>query len=170
MAIIITNYLILIYRGETRTIGVGCLIALFSGAAVAVAVLSDDISPAVGVAISTSLMPPAVNAVSLEISVRNTCIHRSNFISLPLFHAKGLLWSMASVYYLKGNETTRYSSLTYTNYYSDNRAMELTSLGTASLCLTFVNIICIYIAGILMLKVRSFFFTNNQSLLRRRST
>ncbi|GJQ77228.1 hypothetical protein Trydic_g14897 [Trypoxylus dichotomus] len=118
----------MISRGEVRTIGVGCLIALLSGAAVALAVLSDNISSLVGVAISTSLMPPAVNA--------------------------GLLWSLASVYYLKGNETTRYSSLTYTNYYSDNRAIELTSLGAASLCLTFVNIICIYVAGILMFKIK----------------
>ncbi|KAK9711140.1 protein of unknown function (DUF389), partial [Popillia japonica] len=132
----------MISRGEFRTIGVGCLIALLSGAAVALAVLSDNISSLVGVAISTSLMPPAVNA--------------------------GLLWSLASVYYVKGNETTRYSSLTYTDYYSNNRAIELTSLGAVSLCLTFVNIICIYVAGILMFKIKEVAPITSRDLTRRR--
>lgn len=61
---------------------------------------------------------------------------------------------MSFVYYVKGNETTRYTTLSYTQYYSTNHAVELTSLGAISLCLTFVNIICIYVAGILVFKVR----------------
>lgn len=48
-----------------RTLGVGCLIALLSGAAIAVGILSQNVASLVGVAISTSLMPPAVNAVRL---------------------------------------------------------------------------------------------------------
>lgn len=66
---------------------------------------------------------------------------------------QGLLWSLASVYYLKGNETTRYHRLTQTNYYSSNYATELLALGAVSVCLTFVNIICIYAAAILVFKV-----------------
>lgn len=57
------------YRGELRTLWVGCLIALLSGAAVALGILSDNIASLVGVAISTSLMPPAVNAVSVKYKI-----------------------------------------------------------------------------------------------------
>ncbi|KAJ8941968.1 hypothetical protein NQ314_010187 [Rhamnusium bicolor] len=67
---------------------------------------------------------------------------------------KGLLWSLASVYYIKGNETTRYHTLTQTNYYSKNYATELLTLGAVSICLTFVNIVCIYVAGILVFKIK----------------
>ncbi|XP_060520655.1 uncharacterized protein LOC132698534 [Cylas formicarius] len=115
-------------RGELRSLWVGALIALLSGAAVALGVLSDNIASLVGVAISTSLMPPTVNA--------------------------GLLWSLGFVYYVKGNDTTRFASLTRTNYYSSNTALELVGLGAISICLTFVNIICIYAAGILVFKIK----------------
>nr|XP_022908819.1 uncharacterized protein LOC111420133 isoform X1 [Onthophagus taurus] len=118
----------MISRGELRTFGVGCLIAILSGAALALGLLSDNIASLVGVAISTSLMPPAVNA--------------------------GLLWSVASIYYLKGDESTRYSTLVYTNYYSDDRGFEIALLGCMSLCLTFANIIFIYIAGLIAFKVK----------------
>jgi uncharacterized membrane protein len=42
---------------------VGILIALPSGAAVAIAILGENTGSLVGVAISASLLPPAVNAV-----------------------------------------------------------------------------------------------------------
>ncbi|ENN79754.1 hypothetical protein HUJ04_003836 [Dendroctonus ponderosae] len=115
-------------RGEPRSLWVGAIIALLSGAAVALGILSDNIASLVGVAISTSLMPPAVNA--------------------------GLLWSLGFVYYLKNDETTRYASLTHTDYFSTNSAVELTTLGAISLCLTFVNIVCIYAAGILVFMIK----------------
>lgn len=51
------------FRGEVRTLYIGCLIALLSGAGVALGILGDNFASLVGVAISTSLMPPAVNAV-----------------------------------------------------------------------------------------------------------
>lgn len=51
------------FRGEIRSLWVGALVALPSGAAVAIAVLGDNTESLIGVAISLSLMPPAVNAV-----------------------------------------------------------------------------------------------------------
>lgn len=51
------------FRSEIRSLWVGCLVALLSGAAVALGILSDVIASLVGAAISISLMPPAVNAV-----------------------------------------------------------------------------------------------------------
>ena len=52
-------------RGMTRSLWVGVLIALPSGAGVALSVLGGNVGSLVGVAISASLLPPAVNAVSL---------------------------------------------------------------------------------------------------------
>lgn len=53
-----------INRCDTRSLWVGILVALPSGAAVAISVLSDNTASLVGVAISASLLPPAVNAVN----------------------------------------------------------------------------------------------------------
>lgn len=53
-------------RGELRSLWIGCLVALPSGAAVAASLLSGNQSSLIGVAISASLLPPCVNAVGLE--------------------------------------------------------------------------------------------------------
>ena len=52
----------MISRGQLRALGVGALIAIPSGAGVALSVLGDNTGSMVGVAISASLLPPAVNA------------------------------------------------------------------------------------------------------------
>jgi uncharacterized membrane protein len=52
------------FRGALRSLWVGVLIALPSGAGVALSVLGGNAGSLVGVAISASLLPPAVNAVS----------------------------------------------------------------------------------------------------------
>merc|ERR1719187_973688 len=49
-------------RGELRCLWVGMLIAIPSGAGVALSVLGGNAGSLVGVAISASLLPPAVNA------------------------------------------------------------------------------------------------------------
>ena len=49
-------------RGELRSLWVGVLIAVPSGAGVALSVLGGNAGSLVGVAISASLLPPAVNA------------------------------------------------------------------------------------------------------------
>jgi uncharacterized membrane protein len=48
----------------TRSLWVGVCIALPSGAGVALSVLGGNTGSLVGVAISASLLPPAVNSVS----------------------------------------------------------------------------------------------------------
>ncbi|KAJ8979766.1 hypothetical protein NQ317_015243 [Molorchus minor] len=80
----------------------------------------------------------------------------------------GLLWSLASVYYFKGNETTRYHALTQTNYYSTDYSTELLTLGAVSICLTFVNIICIYLAAILVFKIKEVAPMSSKDEKRRR--
>jgi uncharacterized membrane protein len=54
------------YRGKLQSLWVGLLVAVPSGAAVAIGILNGNISSLVGAAISASLLPPAVNAVSFN--------------------------------------------------------------------------------------------------------
>lgn len=54
----------MITRTDFHSVIVGIFIALPSGAAVAIAVIGENFGSLVGVAISASLLPPAVNTVS----------------------------------------------------------------------------------------------------------
>lgn len=53
-------------RGQTRSLWVGMLVALPSGAGVAMSIVGGNISCLVGVAISASLLPPSVNCVRMK--------------------------------------------------------------------------------------------------------
>ena len=76
-------------RGELRSLWVGVLIATPSGAGVALSVLGGNAGSLVGVAISASLLPPAVNCglfwgLAIVLSIAGTdaqgfCIVRINF-------------------------------------------------------------------------------------------
>jgi len=61
------------FRGQLRSLLTGLLIAVPSGAGVALSVLGGNAGSLVGVAISASLLPPACNAVGL------------NFVSVIIF-------------------------------------------------------------------------------------
>ncbi|XP_071451791.1 uncharacterized protein [Hetaerina americana] len=112
-------------RGVLRCLWVGVLIALPSGAGVALSVLGGNTSSLVGVAISASLLPPAVNA--------------------------GLFWALAVI---KALSSTTEPDLQGTYVYSENVSEELAMFGVISLCLTLVNIACIFVAAVLVLKVK----------------
>lgn len=62
-----------------RSLWVGVLIALPSGAGVALSILGGNTGSLVGVAISASLLPPAVNAVSVNafMLVRNWILNKN---------------------------------------------------------------------------------------------
>lgn len=81
-----------------------------------------------GVAISASLLPPAVNS--------------------------GLLWAVACIYKLFENDDSLYVDVIKSRRYSDNQAKELAVLGGISMCLTLSNVLCVYLMGILVLKVK----------------
>jgi len=115
-------------RCELHSVLVGILIALPSGAAVAIAILGDNTGSLVGVAISASLLPPAVNA--------------------------GLLWALSLVYLLFEKDLERYNSVIKTSYYSEHQSVELAIFGCISMCVTVTNIICIYIMGVVFLKIK----------------
>ncbi|RWS03256.1 DUF389 domain containing protein-like protein [Dinothrombium tinctorium] len=117
-------------RGQLRVLWIGALVAIPSGAAVAVSILSGNQASLVGVAISASLLPPCVNT--------------------------GLLWSFAtlkalksvdelfvfSVYNgapIKGVNPALVPQEGYKVTYSENMALECVLLGIVSFLLAAVN-------------------------------
>uniref|UniRef100_A0A0A1X8K9 Uncharacterized protein MJ1221 n=1 Tax=Zeugodacus cucurbitae TaxID=28588 RepID=A0A0A1X8K9_ZEUCU len=122
-------------RGNSRSLWMTIFWALTSGTGVAVALLQGAAGPLIGVAISASLLPPMVNC--------------------------GLYWALACIWliypgiripHLKDeplNGTTAYPFL-YTNYLPT----EFFINGIISSLLTVINIICIFITAIIVLKIK----------------
>ncbi|XP_033149539.1 uncharacterized protein LOC108607121 [Drosophila busckii] len=122
-------------RGNVRSLWMGVLWALTSGTGVAVALLQGSAGPLIGVAISASLLPPVVNC--------------------------GLFWSQACIWliypekripHLK-NEAMN-STSAYPFLYTDYLPTEFLINGIVSACLTVVNVICIFITAIIVLKIK----------------
>ncbi len=124
----------MVSRGRPRALLIGALVAVPSGAGVALSVLSGNAGSLVGVAISASLLPPAVNC--------------------------GLLWAVATVviithddrYLLGGFQND--SSFHYQSSYSSVPALEALALGLTSLALTALNIACIIATGVAILRLK----------------
>ena len=120
-------------RGELRALWVGVLVAVPSGAGVALSVLGGNAGSLVGVAISASLLPPAVNA--------------------------GFFWALSALTAATGGAVGMYGPpdaagnfTPYTHYYSEEQAEEAALLGLTSLALTLANILCIVLTGIAILR------------------
>ncbi|XP_058450007.1 uncharacterized protein LOC131429711 [Malaya genurostris] len=122
-------------RGNARSLWMGILWALTSGSGVAVALLQGSTGPLIGVAISASLLPPVVNC--------------------------GLFWALACIWliyedikipHLKGEAFKGNSSyeFLYTNYIPT----EFLISGIVSGLLTVINVICIFITAIIVLKIK----------------
>lgn len=75
-------------------------------------------------------------------------------MNFSFLNLKGLLWALAIIYKIFEKDETRYNHVVKSSLYSDNQATELAVLGSISMCLTISNIICVYIMGILVLKVK----------------
>ncbi|KAH8378187.1 hypothetical protein KR093_009889, partial [Drosophila rubida] len=115
-------------RCDLHSLVVGIFTAIPSGAAAAIGILGGNIGSLVGVAISASLLPPAVNS--------------------------GLLWAVACIYKIFENDDSLYKDVVKSRQYSMNQATELAVLGSISMCLTLSNVLCIYAMGIVVLKVK----------------
>ena len=118
-------------RGELRSLLIGILIAIPSGAGVALSVLGGNSGSLVGVAISASLLPPAVNA--------------------------GLFWAIGFLSAVTGHCHFRYAGMTCgigMVLDSKSTSQEAAQLGAISLALTILNIICIIMTGIAILKLK----------------
>ncbi|EDW04219.1 uncharacterized protein LOC6562630 [Drosophila grimshawi] len=115
-------------RCDLHSLVVGFFTAIPSGAGAAIGILGGNIGSLVGVAISASLLPPAVNS--------------------------GLLWALACIYKLFENDDSLYRDVIKSSKYSQNQGTELAILGSISMCLTLCNVLCIYLMGILVLKIK----------------
>lgn len=148
-------------RGQLRVTWDGTLVAFPSGMAVAIGLLQGSESTLVGVAISVSLLPPNVNAVSWQ----NVFLCFSNRM------AQGLLWAFAvlkCIWSRNSPEITIISQITGKNItinqafapegpfqvtYSDNMAIECVILGLVSILFSIVNITNIFLGATILLKV-----------------
>ncbi|XP_070490390.1 uncharacterized protein [Chironomus tepperi] len=117
-------------RCTWRSVFIGVFIALASGAAQSIALLRENFGSLVGVAISASLLPPAVNT--------------------------GLLWSFSNVNQVfQILDIKAFGSYTIEDTkYSQNPAVELLILGALSLFLTITNVICVYLMGYVFLRIK----------------
>lgn len=115
-------------RTDIHSLIVGIFIAIPSGAAVAISILGENIGSLVGVAISASLLPPAVNS--------------------------GLLWALAVMFLCHRDNDTMYNKVIHTNVWSEDQAIELMVAGSISMAVTISNVVCVYAAGTLFLKIK----------------
>ncbi|XP_028982521.1 uncharacterized protein LOC107046395 isoform X2 [Diachasma alloeum] len=123
-------------RGNYRSLWMGILWALPSGTGVAVALLQGSNGPLIGVAISASLLPPVVNC--------------------GLFWALGCIWLIyrpIKMPHMKGESYTDLNS-SYVYVYTDYLPVEFFCNGIISACLTFINVMCIFITAIIVLKIK----------------
>ncbi|XP_076640153.1 uncharacterized protein LOC143351936 [Colletes latitarsis] len=123
-------------RGNYRSLWMGVLWALPSGTGVAVALLQGSSGPLIGVAISASLLPPVVNC--------------------GLFWALGCIWLIyrpIKMPHMKGESYTNYNT-SYVYVYTDYLPVEFFCNGIISACLTFINVMCIFITAIIVLKIK----------------
>uniref|UniRef100_A0A2C9H3W9 Uncharacterized protein n=1 Tax=Anopheles gambiae TaxID=7165 RepID=A0A2C9H3W9_ANOGA len=124
-------------RGNARSLWMGILWALTSGSGVAVALLQGSAGPLIGVAISASLLPPVVNCGLFWALACIWLIYKEEDIKMP--HLKGELYSGNSSY-----------EFIYTNYIPT----EFLINGIVSGLLTVINVICIFITAIIVLKIK----------------
>lgn len=131
-------------RGMSRSLWIGVFIALPSGAGVSLSILGGNIGSLVGVAISASLLPPAVNAGMLWAFALLTIISPLEYVSL----------NNSSTVSVSELGCLPFQDNAYEPIYSCNMTKEMGIMGAVSLLLTFINIICIFFVGVIMLKIK----------------
>jgi hypothetical protein len=129
-------------RSEMKSLMVGVLVAIPSGAGVALSILAGNSGSLVGVAISASLLPPAVNCgilwgLAMTIAVKEAIEGRDPLVDCHT--------SLGNHDYFVG----------YKPIYCENAAKEFSIMGIVSFGLTWLNIILIFLVGVIILKVYS---------------
>jgi uncharacterized hydrophobic protein (TIGR00271 family) len=126
-------------RGSWTNFYVALPIAFFSGLGVAVSLLDDQTSSLVGVAISASLLPPAVNAGILWIAYIFAEHEIINSDTIPIMPLPAVGADEPGVRFLAEDDLNR----------KDYREM-----GIVSLNLTLANIVLIWLSSMLMFRVK----------------
>jgi hypothetical protein len=129
-------------RGSLQNFLVGLPVAFFSGLGVAVSLLDDQTNSLVGVAISASLLPPAVNCGILFVA--------------QAFVEGGVINSTSPVVTVPYNGEL--VTLQVVNSNNDNRpfydSSDFYGMALMSLFLTLANIILVCLASILMFRIK----------------
>ncbi|KAH8289531.1 hypothetical protein KR054_006992 [Drosophila jambulina] len=118
----------IVSRCDTHSLAINVCTALASGAAGAIAVLGGNTGSLVGVAISASLLPPAVNA--------------------------GLLSALAIGTRFLAPDHELLQSLQKHRTYSDHLPIELMVCAGVSMALTLLNIVCVWLMGVVVLRIK----------------
>ncbi|VDI13896.1 Hypothetical predicted protein, partial [Mytilus galloprovincialis] len=142
-------------RGVLRGLVPGLMIALASGIGVALSVLGGNAGSLVGVAISASLLPPAVNAGMLWAHSLVTVIKPLELA--PQIFIENQNASMNTTVNMTVNTAVSlvcpaYLNNKYEPVHSCQMEIESIILGCISLSLTILNIFCIFVVGIIFLK------------------
>ncbi|KAL5016539.1 hypothetical protein ScPMuIL_006128 [Solemya velum] len=141
-------------RGMARSLWVGALVAIPSGAGVALSVLSGYAGSLVGVAISASLLPPAVNAGMLwSYAVLSAISPPSEMLDTQTHDA---VITSNSTPDISIGDCPRLLNNEYRHVYSCHMATDTAILGLVSLSLTLLNITFIFIMGVIFLKIKEF--------------
>ncbi|CAF4864901.1 unnamed protein product, partial [Rotaria sp. Silwood1] len=146
-------------RGDLTRLSIGSMIALPSGAGVALSVLGGNAGSLVGVAISASLLPPAVNSgfllaySLLTVVLPNTFGRCSN--ETYIFERKIYPYNKMLCQIFLSNE--------YRSLYSCNMSIETFILAISSFLLTLVNILCIVLCGLIVLKIKEVTPSNSKN-------
>ena len=168
-------------RGTWQNLYIGCPVAFFSGMGVAVSLLDDQTASMVGVAISASLLPPAVNAGILWVAYifeqTNSDILAPQTLTIPCA-CFVLVQNITNSDEMSFNNTSSSSLDSFTEatfrdtlfglgitqsstsssdyeesptYYS---ASEYRNMGGISLLLTLANIVLIIVSSMLMFRIK----------------
>ncbi|CAC5368141.1 unnamed protein product [Mytilus coruscus] len=144
-------------RGVIRGLVPGLMIALASGIGVALSVLGGNAGSLVGVAISASLLPPAVNAGMLWAHSLVTVIKPLELVPQTFIENQNA--SMNTTVNMTVNTSVSLACPAFLNnkyepVHSCQMETESFVLGWISLSLTILNIFCIFIVGIIFLKIK----------------
>ncbi|XP_033246881.1 uncharacterized protein LOC108165038 [Drosophila miranda] len=118
----------IVSRCTIHALAIGIMTALVSGAAGAIAVLGGNTGSLAGVAISASLLPPAVNA--------------------------GLLFALALGARVLHRDHELIQTLGKHHEYSNNLETELLVCALVSMALALVNVVCIWVTGVIVLLIK----------------
>ena len=141
----------MVERGKVRNLIIGVLVAIPSGAGVALGVLGGNSGSLVGVAISASLLPPAVNCGALwalSLLCIDNCDHNNNkndSLVMGWTFNKSMANAEDGMYFFEPN---------YQDATSASWAFQIFILGFHSLMLTIANILCVIVFGTVILKIK----------------
>ena len=123
-------------RSTKEGLMTGAVIAFASGIGVALSVVGDYMATVIGVAISASLLPPAVNC--------------------------GMLWALSFYVYFEPEAGNNGKDLCWPSDPNKCTANDLAIMGSLSIVLTIENIILVFLASWMMFVIKDVTLSNNR--------